>query len=249
MGKALLPPPTMNPRLAQNYVEQSRFVLEAVPAFDKANTRAKLIQPFIDLLGWDLFSNEVVIGFTLPPDTDRPPVDYALYLGNDPVVLIDVVPADRSITDIEHEEIKQALKAVPTAERGLVTNGKRFSVSRQNADPPIATFELADLRRDPGVLELISKQALQSGDAEEIAIGLSQVDTALEQLNDRENAITRRIAGVLTDEFEDEPPLDVDAHAAEFVQELEASLAAHRRVLQSAHVPDEPAVTDKLGTE
>jgi hypothetical protein len=103
--------------------------------------------------------------------------------------------------------------------------------------------------RDPGVLELISKQALQSGDAEEIAIGLSRVDTALEQLNDRENAITRRIAGVLTDEFENEPPLDVDAHATEFVQELEASLAAHRRVLQSAHVPDEPAVTNTLGNE
>jgi hypothetical protein len=55
----------MDGEAVRNYVDQSQTLLEASPQMDEENTKVKLIQPFVDLLGWNFHSTEVQLEYTV----------------------------------------------------------------------------------------------------------------------------------------------------------------------------------------
>ena len=40
----------------EQYVERSLSILEASPQMNEENTKVKLVQPFIEILGWKIYS-------------------------------------------------------------------------------------------------------------------------------------------------------------------------------------------------
>ena len=71
----------MDDEAVRNYVEQSRSLLEASPQMDEENTKVKLIQPFVDLLGWNFCSTEVQLEYTVQMGTRSSKVDYRTPIG------------------------------------------------------------------------------------------------------------------------------------------------------------------------
>jgi hypothetical protein len=49
--------------------------LEASPQMDEENTKVKIIQPFVDLLGWNFYSTEVQLEYTVQMGTQSSKVD------------------------------------------------------------------------------------------------------------------------------------------------------------------------------
>lgn len=84
----------MNGEAVREYVEQSQSLLETSPQMDEENTKVKLIQPFLDLLGWNFYSTEVQLEYTVQMGTQSSKVDYALMIGDTPVVFIEANPRD-----------------------------------------------------------------------------------------------------------------------------------------------------------
>jgi hypothetical protein len=64
------------------YVERSLQLIETSPQMDEENTKVRLIQPFLQLLGWDLYSTEVELEYTVPMASGSTHVDFALLVGD-----------------------------------------------------------------------------------------------------------------------------------------------------------------------
>jgi hypothetical protein len=64
------------------YVRRCQQLIESSPQMDEENTKVKLVQPFLELLGWDLYSTEVALEYTIPMASGNTHVDYALLVGD-----------------------------------------------------------------------------------------------------------------------------------------------------------------------
>lgn len=226
----------MNGEAVEDYVEQSQSLLEASPQMDEENTKVKLIQPFIDLLGWNFYSTEVELEYTVQMGTQQSKVDYALMIGDTPVVFIEAKPARSDLTDRDLGQLRSYMRQELSVDWGVLTNGKRFEVlgegdeETQDGEVSIATFDLDDMATNPEPLEILTKDAIQSGRADEIARQITQTNRAIRRLDEREESIAELLTGVLQDELGD-TPLDLEDQSLDFLHDLRETLRERRRFI------------------
>lgn len=66
----------------KTYIERSQALLEEFPQMGEENTKAKLIQPLLELLGWDVYSAEVELEYPMQIGRGNTRADYALSTRN-----------------------------------------------------------------------------------------------------------------------------------------------------------------------
>ena len=226
----------MNGEVVENYVGQSQTLLEASPQMDEENTKVKIIQPFVDLLGWNFYSTEVQLEYTVQMGTQSSKVDYALMVGDTPVVFIEAKPARSDLSDGNVRQLQSYMRQELSVDWGVLTNGKEFEIlsvtgdHRQDGETSIATFNLDEMADNPDILEILTKDAIQSGRAGDIARQLTQTNRAISRLTDRETPIAERLTDVLQDEL-DETPLDLEEQSLDFVNELRHTLREQREFI------------------
>jgi hypothetical protein len=54
---------TMGRDEIDEYVQRCQQLIESSPQMDEENTKVKLVRPFLELLGWDLYSTEVALEY------------------------------------------------------------------------------------------------------------------------------------------------------------------------------------------
>lgn len=94
----------------EEYVERSQQLLETSPQMNEETTKMRLIQPFLRLLGWDLYSTEVQPEYTVPMASGSTHVDYALLIGDSPVVFVEAKPVRSSLTDQNVRQLKSYMR-------------------------------------------------------------------------------------------------------------------------------------------
>ena len=106
---------------------QKRVEKMAGTGFVEEATKTSFVLPFIQMLGYDIFDPmEVVPEFTADIGTKRhEKVDFALMKDGDPVVLIEIKPTGKSLSE---EHISQLLRyfGVTTARFGILTDGLTY---------------------------------------------------------------------------------------------------------------------------
>ena len=226
----------MDGEAVRTYVEQSQSLLEASPQMDEENTKVKLIQPFVDLLGWNFYSTEVQLEYTVQMGTQSSKVDYALMLGDTPVVFIEAKPARSDLSETDVRQLQSYMRQELSVDWGVLTNGKTFEIlsvtgyDRRDGGTSIATFDLEEVADTPEILEILTKDAIQSGRADEIARQLTQTNRAIRRLTDRERPVAERLTDVLRDEL-GETPLDLEAQSLDFVHGLRHALRERREFI------------------
>lgn len=226
----------MDGEAVRNYVEQSRSLLEASPQMDEENTKVKLIQPFVDLLGWNFYSTEVQLEYTVQMGTQSSKVDYALMVGDTPVVFIEAKPARSDLSETDVRQLQSYMRQELSVDWGVLTNGKGFEIlnvagdNNRAGETSIATFDLDEMADNPEILEILTKEAIQSGRADEIARQLTQTNRAIRRLTDREEPIAERLTDVLRDELGD-TPLDLEEQSLDFVHDLRHALRERREFI------------------
>ena len=229
----------MDGKAVRNYVEQSRSLLEASPQMDEENTKVKLIQPFVDLLGWNFYSTEVQLEYTVQMGTQSSKVDYALMVGDTPVVFIEAKASRSDLSEGDVRQLQSYMRQELSVDWGVLTNGKRFQILSASSDDSrdeetsIATFGLDEMAENPDILEILTKDAIQSGRADEIARQLTQTNRAIRRLNEREESVADRLTGVLQDEL-GETPLDLEEQSLDFVHDLRHALRERREFIGSS---------------
>ena len=65
----------------EEYVERSASLIESSPQMNEENTKAKIIRPLIELLGWDIYSGDVELEYSMQIGRGNTRADYALLVG------------------------------------------------------------------------------------------------------------------------------------------------------------------------
>jgi len=231
------------------YVDRCRQLIDSSPGMDEENTKVKLVQPFLELLGWDLYSTEVALEYTVPMASGSTHVDYALLIGDSPVVFVEAKPVRSTLTDSEVRQLRSYMRQELDVDWGILTNGKSFEVLTKNQqnggeEVSVVQFDLDDLTENPGMLELLTKESIRSGKSDEIAEQVAQTNRAIRHLRENEDSVTEAVTDAVESEV-GELTIDLDEQAREFVQNLVSVLREQRQFVSEAPPADpEPSSED-----
>lgn len=215
-------------RLA-DYVEQSQSLIEVSPQMDEQNTKRKLIEPLLELLGWDMLSPEVELEYSVQMGSGTKKVDYALMLEGTPVVFVEAKGVDSSISDSHRNQLKSYMRQTGV-DWGLLTNGVQLELlkRKKEADRPdevsLGTFSLRELNDNVHFLRALSKNSIETGEAERIAENIEATHRAATHLRQHKESIANQITQVVTDEVGDSVSQTVQDGAKQFVDVLASSL-------------------------
>jgi hypothetical protein len=245
----------MNQDAAQSYVERSRQLIETSPQMSEETTKVRLVQPFLELLGWDLYSTEVEPEYTVPMASGSTRVDYALMAGGSPVVFVEAKPVRSDLSDDQVQQLKSYMRQQLEVDWGIITNGKQFEVlskgwgSNPGEEVSVARFDLNDLVNDPKVLEILSKDAIRSGRADEIAEQVARTNEVIRYLSENEEEVARTIVDAIKEQIIDFP-INLEEQARNFTQNLISALREQRRfVSERADLPSETSAAEPDSTE
>ena len=159
----------MNDDEVGEYIERSRQLIETSPQMSEETTKIRLVQPFLNLLGWDLYSTEVEPEYTVPMASGSTHVDYALLVGDSPVVFVEAKPVNSDLSEKNVRQLKSYMRQELDVDWGILTNGKEFEVLTKGhqltngEEVSVVQFDLKDLADNPDVLELLTKEAIRCG--------------------------------------------------------------------------------------
>lgn len=216
------------------YVQRCQQLIESSPQMDEENTKVKLIQPFLELLGWNLYSTEVALEYTIPMASGSTHVDYALLIGESPAMFVEAKPVRSPLTNSEVRQLQSYMRQELDVDCGILTNGKSFEVLTKNhyqnggEEISVVQFDLNDLSENPDVLELLSKESIRSGKFGEIAEQVAQTNRAIRYLQENEDSVTDSVTKTVEDEV-GEFTIDLQEQSREFVQNLVSVLREQRQ--------------------
>ncbi|WP_121821525.1 type I restriction enzyme HsdR N-terminal domain-containing protein [Halostella salina] len=231
------------------YVRRCQQLIESSPQMDEENTKVKLVQPFLELLGWDLYSTEVALEYTIPMASGSTHVDYALLVGDSPVVFVEAKPVRSTLSEAEVQQLRSYMRQELDVDWGILTNGKSFEVLTKNhnrnggEEVSVVQFDLDDLAESPDVLELLTKESIRSGKSDKIAEQVAQTNQAIRYLRENEDSVTESVAEAVEREVGD-LTVDIEAQSREFVQNLVSVLREQRHF-----VSEEPATESNVEGE
>jgi len=213
----------------ETYVERSKSLIESSPQMDEQNTKAKLIRPLIELLGWDVYSSEVELEYSMQIGRGNTRADYALILEGTPVVFIEAKGCDATLTDSDRSQLKSYMRQTGV-DWGLLTNGAKFEIlkRRTNSTRPdeviLGTPSLDELVDEYELLELLSRELVESGEADRIAERMEATKRAVRTLRTDKERIAERVTQIITDEVEDLPAQEIQPVSKEYIDDLVDSL-------------------------
>ncbi|MFB6083262.1 MAG: type I restriction enzyme HsdR N-terminal domain-containing protein [Halorientalis sp.] len=232
------------------YVQRCQQLIESSPQMDEENTKVKLVQPFLELLGWDLYSTEVALEYTIPMASGSTHVDYALLVGDSPVVFVEAKPVRSALTDDEVRQLRSYMRQELDVDWGILTNGKSFEVLTKNRqqnggeEVSVVQFDLDDLAENPDVLELLTKESIRSGKSDEVAEQVAQTNRAIRHLQENEDSVTESVTEAVESEV-GELTIDLEEQSREFVQNLVSVLREQRHFVSE----EPPSDTEQGGEE
>ncbi|PSQ41854.1 hypothetical protein BRD17_10200 [Halobacteriales archaeon SW_7_68_16] len=112
----------MDKAALREYVERASSTVDSSPDLSGRNTDLRLVQPFLDALGWDVHGGDVRAEY----DTGAGVVDYALLTDDRPAVLVDAVALETTASVDDVDALAGAMRAAGV-DWGLVTDGHRYA--------------------------------------------------------------------------------------------------------------------------
>lgn len=229
------------------YAERSFRLIENSPQMDEENTKRKIIEPLIDLLGWDILSADVELEYSVQMGSGTKKVDYALKIEDTPVVFIEAKGADTDLTGNHENQLRSYMRQVGV-DWGLLSNGREFEIFRRDysSNRPneisLAEFPLEEIEEKEQPLTALSRNSLESGESRQIADKIESVQSAVRTLREEKEGISEDVTRVVTDEIGETVSQRVEDEAKNFVDNLISSLEeqAHKTAVERKPVPSDP---------
>lgn len=215
---------------------------------DEETTKIRLVQPLADLLGWNIYSTEVEPEYTIQIATQNYNVDYALMVGGSPLVFVEAKAAREDLRERYVNQLGSYIHNAREVDWGVLTNGRNFVVLSTIGDTdwgPIDRFSLDHLADEPSRLEMLTKESIRSGKADEIANQIAATADAIHHLEENTDKIADQVNELLEKELNQDVPVDLEGQATEFISELITTLEGQQRTI----VVDESNGGDALPDE
>lgn len=218
----------------EGYVDQSQSLLAASPQMNEQNTRRKIIEPLLELLGWDMLSTDVELEYSVQMGVGTKKVDYALMLEDTPVVFVEAKGADTDIASNHRDQLTSYMRQTGV-DWGILTNGKKFDLYKRKQDGQrpdeisLGTISIDELTERTSLLRAFTRDSIETGESESIAENIEVTRRAATKLRNQKEKISTQVAEVVTDEIGDEVSQTVEDGAKEFVDVLASSLERQGR--------------------
>lgn len=225
----------MNEAEIEEYIERSQFIIESSPQMDEQNTRRKLVEPFIELLGWDIVSPDVELEYSVQMGSGTKKVDYALLLEETPVVFVEAKGCDSSVSESNRRQLKSYMRQTGV-DWGLLTNGTRSELFKRRTGGPrpdetsLGAFSLDELVEYHNVLRAISRESIESGEAQNIAEHIEAAHQAAETLQDNKEKLAEEITQLLFKEVGESVSQTIEGETKQYLDSLVAALRERRKV-------------------
>jgi hypothetical protein len=212
-----------------DYIERSQSLIDSSPQMDEQNTRRKLIEPLLEILGWNMLSEDVELEYSVQMGVGTKKVDYALMIEGAPVVFVEAKGVDTAISDSHQNQLKSYMRQVGV-DWGLLTNGVQFELLKRKKgkerpdEVSLGEISLDSLQDNAHLLHTLSRESIKTGEAERIAENIETTQRAATDLREKKDIIANRITQVVTDEVGDSVSQTVQDGAKQFVDVLATSL-------------------------
>lgn len=229
------------------YAERSSGLIEDSPQMDEENTKRKIIEPLIDLLGWDILSSDVELEYSVQMGSGTKKVDYALKREGTPVVFIEAKGCDTPLEQSHENQLKSYMRQVGV-DWGLLSNGRTFKIFRRDvsSDRPneisLAEFAIENVPDNEHPLKALSRRSIDSGESRQIAEKIEAVQDAVGSLRQNKEELAEDVTGVVTEVSGNAVSQQVEDEAKSFVDNLIETLEeqAHRTAVVREPVEDDP---------
>lgn len=219
----------MNEEELEAYVEQSQSLIDSSPQMDEQNTRRKLIEPLLELLGWNMLSADVELEYSVQMGAGTKKVDYALMMEGTPVVFVETKGVDSTVSDSHRDQLKSYMRQTGV-DWGLLTNGssfeilRRISEGRRPNESSLGKFRLDELIDNANLLRAISRELIETGESDTIAKNIETTRRAATKLQENKEEISNQITQVITKEVGESVSQTVERGAKQFVDSLSTAL-------------------------
>ena len=147
------------------YVIRSQQVINRSSMMSETNVKAKLVTPLIDLLGWNIYSPEVVFEYPTQSGSAEKRVDYALCIDGVPTVCVEAKSLQKSL-DRHVDQLSSYMRQVG-ADWGLLTNGERIQLLQTDFDAEspnervVVDCSVGELVGNQDILKNITKATIE----------------------------------------------------------------------------------------
>ena len=167
----------------------------------EANTKKRIIEPTLEILGWDTRSNEVILEYPIRIGSTTKYVDYALMLENKPVVLVEAKAYDVTLS---HDDSAQIISygRIEDVQWVVLTNGRNLKVfdtkeGKTEKECLVIEIDLKKLPMQANDLSLISRESILTGEIEAAAKRLAATRNAIRNLKQKQQEIAEEFKKIL----------------------------------------------------
>ena len=216
-------PPSV-PETLSGYPEYARRVIDSNPQMNESNTKHKLVDLLLRILGWDM-ALDVELEYSVQMGQTTKHVDYSLQQDGSPAVFVEAKGCDSGLTEGDMNQLQSYLKQ-QNVDWGLLTNGREFEIVRRRFDGEdivvdlIGEVEFDEFQDRSALLDALSKESIESGRSARFAKTLQELRQARNRLRDDKEAIAERIVGIVADEVGESVTQRAETHAKDFVDAL-----------------------------
>jgi predicted type IV restriction endonuclease len=152
----------------------------------EANTKKRTVEPLLELLGWDLLSNEIQLEYPIQVGTSSGHADYAIFLEGKPVMLLEAKAFNVNLST-EHSSQIISYGRVDDVRWVVLTNGKLVKIFDTEAGKTekeclVAEIDLQNLPSYASDLNLISRESILTGEIEAATKRLAATKKAVNSL-------------------------------------------------------------------
>lgn len=220
--------PPSTPESLSEFPDYARNVIDTNPQMNESNTKHKLVDPLLRLLGWDtVFDIELEYSVQMGSTTKH--VDYALQLDETPEVFVEVKGCDTNISEGHRSQLESYLKQ-QNVNWGLLTNGEEFEIiTRDLRDGDVVTeslarFPLSEFTNHEQVIFALSKGAVHSGESTKIIDTVRERRRARRALQNNKEKLAEEITRIVSEVAGDSISQKTENHAKAFIDSLAADL-------------------------
>lgn len=218
------------------YKDRSLSLIDDSPQMDEQNTRRKIIEPLIGILGWDILSSGVELEYSVRMGAGTKKADYALIMEETPVVFVEAKGVDTTITEGHTDQLTSYMRQVGV-ELGMISNGREFEIFRRDLsshrpnENSLGKFSLEEIEQNVNLLKALSKASIEKGEHQQIADKIESVQKAIRELRQNKDEIAENVTRVVTEKIGESVSQRVEDEAKNFVDELVESLGSQSHEL------------------
>lgn len=223
-----------------DFVDYAKPVIDRSPQMNEETTKARIIQPLLERLGWDI-TKDIELEFSISMHGRHHSVDYALMIEEKPSLFIEAKGCDTPL-DKDHGEQLETYMKQHNVNWGLLTNGKEYRVmfrQTQDGDVHVAQLGSITLEQFPQRVDLwktLTKESIQKGEAIEIAEHIQEINRIIDELTTIKDDIADTVTKTVTSQIGESISNIVESEAKAFVDNLIDSLEAETK----GGVPETP---------